>query len=553
MPRIFQSFNLRQLAFLLIVAIVPLFFWLSSKVTHELVNSRAWLEHTYGVLEHLHGLRAELDTLEIGRKGYFIRRNTEHLQQFHQARSGIPQQIAVLQGMTRDNAYQQARLEQLDKTVALLLEETANNIAELEENNIAYPAYSNKALPLLERSRFVLGEIHAHENAVLKSRLANSAGKQSQLSLMLALMGVSFLLLLGFVLNNMYREIRQRRKVEAGLLASQMQNQETVHNLSLMGEMSNLLQACSQVDESLEVIRQFAMQLLNADAGAIYLFCESGNQIEEKISWGNELKSDPIFQPDDCWALRRGEPHMTGGTHDSLACRHQHDAAGAYSLCIPIVAQGNVLGILHLENPQGHALDEVQRKLASALASQVALAMASMKLRETLRNLSVRDPLTGLFNRRYMEESLQRELAIAHRKQRSLGVVILDLDHFKTFNDTFGHDAGDCLLREVGALLVSSSRSSDIVCRFGGEEFLLIFPETSAEIVLERTEHLRQLIFALQLQHFGRSLGQVSASFGLAFFPEHATSAEELLRLADKALYRAKAAGRNRVEVASGA
>lgn len=549
--RFTKYFNVRQLALVLTMSMVPLFFWLFSRAMHELENSRAWLEHTYGVLEQLHRLHNDIDTLEIARKGYFIRHHAEHLLQFSQVRQGIPQRVSLLEGMTNDNQYQHSRLNQLDSNLSKLIEVTVRSISDLDDHNIPYSEYSGRATPLFERARFTLGEMHAHESALLKSRLDTSDAKQVQLRTMLVLFGIGFLLLLTFVLTNMYREIVQRRKVENGLLESQMSNEMTVHNLSLMGELGSLLQACSQIDESLDVIRQFAIRLLNVDAGAIYLFRESRNQIEEKISWGDALQSDPIFQPDDCWALRRGEPHMTGGIYDSLSCKHTHDAPGAYSLCIPIVAQGNVLGVMHLENHHGRALEEVQRKLAYALASQVALALASMKLRETLRNLSVRDPLTGLFNRRYMEESLQRELAIAQRKQRTLGVVILDLDHFKQFNDTFGHDAGDFLLREVGSVLTSNTRSSDIVCRFGGEEFVLIFPETSSEMVQERTERLRLAIFALQLQHFGRSLGQVTASFGLAFFPDHAATGDDLLRLADKALYRAKAAGRNRVEMAA--
>ncbi len=241
-----------------------------------------------------------------------------------------------------------------------------------------------------------------------------------------------------------------------------------------MGEMTSLLQACSDTDESLDVICQFATRLLRTDSGVLYLFGESGNQVEACASWGEESRSDATFQPEDCWALRRGEAHILKRTHHSLACRHLQDWAEITSLCVPIVAQGNVLGVLHLENHgQGNEdekdIGEVELGLANNLASQIALALASIKLRDTLRTLSVRDLLTGLFNRRYMEESLQREIANALRKSRPLGLVILDLDHFKKFNDTFGHDAGDLLLSEVGALLAKTARVGDIVCRFGGE------------------------------------------------------------------------------------
>jgi diguanylate cyclase (GGDEF)-like protein len=219
---------------------------------------------------------------------------------------------------------------------------------------------------------------------------------------------------------------------------------------------------------------------------------------------------------------------------------------------VPIVAQGNVLGILHVERHNGHLIAPAEASLANNLATQIALAMASVKLRDTLRNLSVRDPLTGLFNRRYMEESLQREIATAQRKNRPLALVILDLDYFKKFNDTFGHEAGDFLLREVGGLLSRKSRVGDVACRFGGEEFVMIYPEAEPQIAVQLAQQLREAIYAVQPQHFGRSLGQISASFGLAFFPTHGNTVDELLRAADKALYEAKAAGRNRVEVAKG-
>jgi len=263
-----------------------------------------------------------------------------------------------------------------------------------------------------------------------------------------------------------------------------------------------------------------------------------------------DSRSEVVFDSDHCWALRRGEMHVLDGGDHALACRHLHDWNDVSTLCVPIVAQGNVLGILHVERHHRKPILPAEVSLANNLATQIGLAMASVKLRDTLRNLSVRDPLTGLFNRRYMEESLQREIATAQRKNRPLAVVILDLDYFKKFNDTFGHETGDFLLREVGSLLSRKSRVGDIACRFGGEEFVLIYPEAEPEIAVQLAQQLREAIHGLHLQHFGRPLGQVSASLGLAFFPVHGNTADQLLRAADKALYVAKAAGRNRVETA---
>lgn len=392
--------------------------------------------------------------------------------------------------------------------------------------------------------------MRSEESKLLTTRSAQTESELHNVKLLLLVMLLGFILLLLFSFVSMYRENSRRARVEEELTKSQIRNELTVTNLSLMGEMTSLLQACTYTEESLRVIAQFASKLLDADSGELYLFRESRNQVEASASWGLPCKSEPIFQPDDCWALRRGESHVFDHKRHTLGCKHLLDAEHTSSFCIPIVAQGNVLGILYLENHAGRDINTIDHGLAENLASQIALALASIKLRDTLRNLSVRDPLTGLFNRRYMEESLQREIATAQRKQRSLGVVIFDLDHFKNFNDTFGHEAGDLLLREVGSLMSKNSRSGDIACRFGGEEFVMIYPEAEAEMVVNLSNRLREDIYAMQLQHFGRSLGQVSASFGISFFPGHGDSSEDLLRLADQALYRAKANGRNRVEIA---
>jgi diguanylate cyclase (GGDEF)-like protein len=192
-------------------------------------------------------------------------------------------------------------------------------------------------------------------------------------------------------------------------------------------------------------------------------------------------------------------------------------------------------------------LTETKQRLAVTAAGHIALALANLRLRETLRMQSIRDPLTGLFNRRYMEESLARELRRAARNQRKLGAIMLDLDHFKRFNDTFGHEAGDALLRELGGFLRTRTRREDIACRYGGEEFVVILPEASIEATRQRAERLREEFKHLNVQHRGRSLGAVTLSLGVAVFPEHASTVEDIMRSADRALYRAKAEGRDRV------
>jgi diguanylate cyclase (GGDEF)-like protein len=226
-----------------------------------------------------------------------------------------------------------------------------------------------------------------------------------------------------------------------------------------------------------------------------------------------------------------------------------------------MMAHGETLGILHLQSAKpgpNQTTDEQaailasQQQLAVTLAEHIALALANLKLREALHSQAIRDPLTGLFNRRYMEETLERELRRAERRRAPLGIILFDLDHFKKFNDTFGHAAGDVVLREIGAFLQTRVRAEDIACRYGGEEFLIILPEAALEDTLKRAEQLRVGIKGLNVRYHDRALGAVAVSLGVAILSEHGSTAEAILKAADAALYRAKREGRDRVVVAAG-
>jgi diguanylate cyclase (GGDEF)-like protein len=285
----------------------------------------------------------------------------------------------------------------------------------------------------------------------------------------------------------------------------------------------------------------------------------SRNVAESMAAWGGALPGESVFAPDDCWALRRSRLHAAPNLEFGQRCPHVAAPDVSGYLCVPLLAQGEALGILHLrtlrQDPTGQKnpsllFTDSGRRLATAVAEQIGLALANLRLRETLRQQSIRDALTGLFNRRFLEESLDREIRRAARGNRPLSVLMMDLDHFKRFNDTFGHDAGDLLLRELGALLQQNVRGSDVACRFGGEEFALILPDASPATAQERGEVLRRAAKHLDLKHAGQSLGTVTLSVGVAAFPEHADTPASLIRAADQALYRAKAAGRDRVMLA---
>jgi diguanylate cyclase (GGDEF)-like protein/PAS domain S-box-containing protein len=359
-------------------------------------------------------------------------------------------------------------------------------------------------------------------------------------------------------------EIAERQRAEAALreshekLTARTQELE-YHNResTLLKEMGDMLQICFRQDEAYVVIAQYAQQLFPLDAGALFMFNASRNLVEAVVGWGESTSGEAVFAPDECWALRRGRLYQVKDSRSGLVCQHVRATrlAPVSYLCVPMMAQGEALGVLHLQTELSRleqagtdleSLLEPEQQLAVNVADHLGLALANLKLRETLRNQSIRDVLTGLFNRRYLEEALERELRRATRSGRSLGLIMIDLDHFKRFNDTFGHDAGDNRLRELGNFLKTHIRAEDIACRYGGEEFTIIMPETSLEVVQQRAEHLREAVKQLSLN------GQnINLSLGVACFPEHGASGGVLLKAADEALYRAKAEGRDRVAVAN--
>jgi len=251
--------------------------------------------------------------------------------------------------------------------------------------------------------------------------------------------------------------------------------------------------------------------------------------------------------------MRGLRPHSVRENRAELICRHLAQSPSALpSMCVPLIAQGQMLGLLHLQGIKTflHAAQITETvdpalELATCVADDLSLAYANMKLRETLREQSIRDSLTGLFNRRFVDEFLVRELALAERKTRQLSMIALDIDHFKRINDTFGHGAGDKVLQKVGTILQAHVRDSDVASRVGGEEFLLLLSESPLPLAVKRAEDIRNAIREMPLQYEDRDLGRITASFGAVAFPDHGRTPEALIRAADKALYDAKHAGRN--------
>jgi diguanylate cyclase (GGDEF)-like protein len=320
---------------------------------------------------------------------------------------------------------------------------------------------------------------------------------------------------------------------------------------TMLAKMGELLQSCVSREEVFAVALGYAPQIFPTVPGALAMLDSSRTMAEVAGSWTDCKLSSAVFEPTSCWALRTGHPHLVPAGDLTARCAHAEGVRNSY-LCIPIVAQGETLGVVHFQaTDEAPNLDATELSFKTTFAGQVGLSIANLRLREALRTQSIRDPLTGLYNRRYLEETLDREVRRAARAAQSLGVLMIDLDHFKKFNDTYGHDAGDAVLRETAQFLAKGIRAEDFVCRFGGEEFVVILPTADQEITQARAERLRSKMRQLAVMYQGNALGMVTISVGVAEFPQHGTSPRELMAAADAALYQAKRGGRDQVVVAT--
>ena len=341
------------------------------------------------------------------------------------------------------------------------------------------------------------------------------------------------------------------RKTNDELMASVSKLQRRDSEMQSLISMDDLLQSCTSQEEAYKVVALAAAELFSGQTGCLAAV-HAGNQYLEVVArWGDGPLGEPIFSLEDCWALRRGQLHEVSDPQVGLLCPHFARQPETGYLCVPLTVQGETLGVFCLTDAPAkrskHQLSQLQ--LAVKVSEAIKLSLSNLKLREKLREEAIHDPLTGLFNRRYLEETLPRELHRARRRNSPLCVAMLDLDDFKLFNDRFGHDAGDSLLRELGRVLREKLRKSDISCRYGGEEFVVVLPDSSLADAEQRMQQLRVQIKELQIRHGDQKLGSLTVSAGVAQADEHSSNPSELLRAADEALYAAKNAGRDCVIV----
>ena len=329
---------------------------------------------------------------------------------------------------------------------------------------------------------------------------------------------------------------------------------EQLHiDIGTLGEMRNNLDMCMTMEEARRVIRRFCVEAMDGWPGEVWIFNSSRNLLERIARWGDgDEDLVEMMEPADCWGMRGGRPHSFDPTGSGLPCKH-HKVTPGRSVCIPLTGSNEALGLLttwRWSESDDEKWDIYLRR-AATIAEVLAMGLTNLALRESLRSQSIRDPLTTLFNRRFMEESFDRELARAIRHESTVGLIIFDIDNFKRFNDQYGHRAGDTALIQVGAMLRGIIRAEDVACRYGGEEFAVIMPGAPLEVTIQRAEAIAEAVRELIVRESGgEGLGPLTVSLGVANFPDHGETQKDLVDAADLALFAAKRAGRDCVQVA---
>jgi diguanylate cyclase (GGDEF)-like protein/PAS domain S-box-containing protein len=351
------------------------------------------------------------------------------------------------------------------------------------------------------------------------------------------------------------QDISGRMIAEQTLQATNEQLQKTIVELEnrnreavLLNEMGDMLQSCVNVDEVYSVTAKFSKQFFLDYSGALYIYNKNNQKYQQVSAWGKDTIEEISLIAEDCWGLRRGKTHIVQHSDTGLLCRHVTPYPAKSYTCCPLVSQGEELGLLHIQGSSGKMPPRISQ-LAIIIAERTALALANLFLRETLQSQAIHDSLTGLFNRRYMDEMLLLEMRRATRRKQPIGLIMMDIDEFKAFNDQYGHDAGDALLQALGDYIQMHIRSGDIACRYGGDEFVIILSDAPIDDCCKRAKELKAGLNQLVITHQGLTLGSIKTSIGIACFPAHGKTPLDLLRSADTALYRAKHAGKNCVVV----
>ncbi len=316
---------------------------------------------------------------------------------------------------------------------------------------------------------------------------------------------------------------------------------------NLLARMTQRLQGCESHRSIIKVVKVFAPKVMPEMGGRLYILDPQSNSMKCMASWLSPAGDDAPFMPESCWALKRGQLHSPSRDTVDIPCEHYPAQIAAKAICVPLIAQNKPIGLLTFDN---HISNKKPPYIyLELMAETLSLALANQKLRDTLTEKAMYDPLTGLRNRHNLDDILRTLIENAETKKSCVSCLMIDIDYFKRLNDTWGHGAGDKVLRETARIISEQLDENSVAFRYGGEEFLILLPdfeELQAKHVAEKILHN---ITAHRMLYELHEVGPVSVSIGLATWPTHARESN-LVRAADLALYLAKERGRSQIVVA---
>jgi diguanylate cyclase (GGDEF)-like protein len=516
--------------------------------TRNLAAAGKWVQHTQEVQLSLQSALFLTQRIDLENRLYRFDQDEEQLNNARKDAIQLQTSVSHLKTLVSDNADESANIQALDTCSSGAIEELGKAHPE--------PALLNHHLLQCRRALSLM----SNEERELLQQRDDVSRRSSQVSIITelavgvlcfaVLLTLFALLLRDAILRNRITLLTEETNRE--LNASVQTLQDHARDSELLAIARDDLQLCTDQQQVHNSAALRFSELLPGTTGSICLINSSRNMVERVASWGADPVSphvSEIFPPDTCCGLRSGRLRWYGPQASQIHCMHFIQSPPDRYLCLPLVAHGDTIGILSIEFPDEAAQTAAENRMGGVqqLIQLTAMALASLQMRQELENQSVRDGLTGLFNRHFLEIALQREIARAVRRKTTLAVLMIDIDHFKRLNDQFGHAAGDAVLKEVAHVFADKIRTDDLACRYGGEEFTIILPEIAPEIAYQRAEVIRQAVADLRASLDNTLYNSVTISIGVAMFPQDGTSAELLLRHADAALYRAKHEGRNRV------
>ena len=516
--------------------------------TKSLIASNSWVDHTQEVLATLQRASLLTERVEYRTHLYLLSKSENELDSARSSANLLEITTVHLGYLVADNAYQEGNVQKLTTCTTGL-----RQLIERLTQDSAVPEVQ------IQSCQETINLMADHEQSLLKDR--NSGSQRSSVTSIgaeicfVALAVLTLLVLFGFLSRDILRHQRISKQAEVAnerLAHSVNALEDRTDELDLLTSVRDELQLCMTVQQLYECAASGFSRLLSGTSGSLCIINNSRHLVEVVSSWEESGVASLIVDfnpPESCCGLRSGRSRWRTPGGSEIQCMHFAGPPPVRYLCMSITAHGNTVGVLYVQCPDDSAVDLVKRYMdgLKQLVQLTGMALATLNLQTKLENQSIRDSLTGLFNRHFMQISFERELSRAARRKQSLAVFMLDVDHFKKFNDTFGHAAGDIVLKAIAETFQAGVRVEDIICRYGGEEFTIILPDVTRSIAVERAETIRQAVASLRVPLGRETCSEFTVSIGVAFYPNDGETSELLLRRSDEALYRAKRQGRDQI------